>query len=93
MTIDLQTYISPNENVFAREFDGEIVVLDLGAGVYYGLNQVASAAWKAMGEGKVLRDLATELLGQFEVDEQTLLNDLVSLATEWQTKGLVRSKT
>ncbi len=82
--------IAPRDHVFAREFEGETVLLDLDGGLYYGLDPIASAVWKgACEEKKTIREVASEMLAQYEVDEETVLKDIVALATEWLTKGLV----
>ncbi len=85
------TQLSSNENVFARDFDGEIVLLDLDAGVYYGLDAIASCAWRELCEAQhSLADTVSKMLVAYDVDERTLMRDLTALATEWHAKGLVR---
>ena len=81
----------PRDNVFSREFDGELVVLDLDAGVYYGFNGVASDAWHGLCEsGKTVREVASEMVGRYQIDETTLMNDLLAVANEFVAKGLAR---
>lgn len=83
--------LSPRDHVFAREFDGEMVLLDLEGGLYYGLDAIASDVWKGVCEqGKTLREVVSDMLARYDVDEQTLMKDIVALATEWMTKGLVQ---
>jgi hypothetical protein len=86
--------LSPRDHVFAREFDGELVILDLDGGLYYGLDEIASAAWtRVCDQKKSIREAVSDMLARYEVDEQTLMNDIVALATEWITKGLVQQVT
>jgi hypothetical protein len=88
MTLD--DHIKPPDHVFAREFDGEIVLLDLNAGLYYGLNAVGSALWKGMCEnGKSGAEVAREMLARYDVEESVLTGDVIRLITEWAEKGLV----
>lgn len=88
--IDPTSRVSPRSHVFSREFDGEIVLLDLDAGVYYGLDAIATRVWKGSCDGgKTLEQVASDMVADFEVDNATLMKDLVALATEWVAKGLV----
>jgi hypothetical protein len=88
------THLSSNENVFAREFDGEIVLLDLGAGVYYGLDAVASQVWREVCDAQhSIAEAVTKMLASYDVDEATLLRDVTDLADEWVAKGLVKVRT
>jgi hypothetical protein len=84
------TQLSSNENVFARDFDGEIVLLDLDAGVYYGLDAIASRAWRELCDGRQsLAETVSKMHSSYDVDEPTLMRDLSHLASEWLAKGLV----
>ena len=85
------THLCSNENVFARDFDGETVLLDLGSGVYYGLDAVASKAWHEIcDQRRSIADAVAKMLTVYEVDEPTLLRDVTTLADEWLSKGLVK---
>ena len=78
------------DHVFARDFDGEMVLLDINDGLYYGLNAVGSAVWKGLCDGgKTAREVARDLLDDYDVEERRLLDDIVSLASDWVGKGLV----
>jgi len=86
-----ETRLSPNDNVFSREFDGELVLLDLDSGVYYGLDAVASDAWKRMCDAhKSVQETIADMLPLYDVQERTLAADLTALASDWLAKGLVR---
>jgi hypothetical protein len=88
------TRLSPTDHVFAREFDGELVLLDLNGGVYYGLDAVASHVWKAWCEGGgTLEEVTSDMLAKYDVDEVTLVKDIGALATDWVAKGLVEQVT
>jgi hypothetical protein len=93
MTFDENDRLRVRENVFAREFDGEIVLLDLGGGVYYGLDAIATEVWKGIASGRTLKDIVPALVASYEVDEHRLMNDLVGLASEWLDKKLVERVT
>jgi hypothetical protein len=89
MTLGENDHVRPRENVFAREFDGEIVLLDLDGGIYYGLDSMATHVWKEMTTGKSIRELVPNVLAMYEVEEKQLVGDLLALASDWIDKHLV----
>ena len=79
-------------HVHAREFDGELVILDLEKGQYYGLDPLGTTMWTRMAAGRSVGEVATELLGDYDVDARVLLDDLLALGNEWIRLGLVQRK-
>lgn len=75
------------DTVFAQEIEGEMVLLDMNTESYFGLDSVASDIWKLLREGKTLRETYEELLEMYDVEPETLRNDL-----ETFTKTLVDNK-
>ncbi len=92
--ISSTTQLAPSDNVFTREFDGELVLLDLGSGVYYGLDAIASQAWKRLcDEQKSIEETAQQMLTLYDVGEATLRADLDKLVEEWIAKGLAKVRS
>lgn len=85
---DSQQVVARRE-VLSRALDGETVILDLGAGRYYGLNEVGSEAWELIVAGTTVGDLRRHLLARFDVEESTLTSDLAELLTELQQRALI----
>ncbi len=83
------TRLAPKEHVHVREFDGELVVLDLKKGEYYALREVGVLAWQRMAAGKTFEEVAVEVAGSYDVAVAVALNDLLALGNEWVGRGLV----
>lgn len=79
----------PSPDVHTRSFDGETVVVDLKKGDYFGLNPLGGKLWDALAEGRSPREVAATLQGQFDVEPERLLADLVALTNELAERGLV----
>jgi hypothetical protein len=75
--------------VFAREFEGELVLLDLAGGEYYGLDALGARLWNGMLEGKSALEIAEMVKNEYDVDFERLVADLTSLAAELEKKGLL----
>ncbi|MDQ3648510.1 MAG: PqqD family protein [Actinomycetota bacterium] len=81
--------VRPTEGVFAREVDGELVLLHPQSGRYYGLDRVGLAMWEALGEGGSVAAARARLLGRFDVEPGRLDADLQRLVGELEREGLV----
>lgn len=76
-------------DVYAREFDGETVLVDLVGGDYFGLDEVGGRAWSGFVAGKTPVELAHELCEDYRVEPEVVLKDLIDLAQSLVSKGLL----
>jgi hypothetical protein len=76
-------------HVHTRAFDGELVVLDLDGGDYFGLDPLGSRLWRGLEQGSTPAEIATSLVGEYDVGYDRLLADLVTLADELVGRGLL----
>jgi hypothetical protein len=77
------------ENVHYRQFDDEIILLDLSRGEYFALNPVASRMWGHLVAGQSPGEIADLLQDEYDVGHQTLVDDCVALATQLVERGLL----
>jgi hypothetical protein len=90
MAMSRSTVIVPVTDVAFREIDREAVLLSLGTGHYYGMNEVATRAWALLTGGASLGDVVAQLQGEFDVAADVLERDLTTWLTMLVDKGLVR---
>lgn len=79
--------ISPS--VIYRDVSGEVVLLNLQSGVYYGLDPVGSRMWQLLMEQRPLDDVCSVMLEEYDVTADVLRADLSRLVDELASKGLV----
>ena len=84
-----RSIVRPREGVLARVVGGEMVVLDVGRGLYYGLNEVGTLAWTLWLEGLTLGEVEARLTAAYEVDAETLCADLLRLLNDLIANGLI----
>jgi len=82
--------VVPSPHVFAREFEGELVLLDLDGGLYFGLDGVGAAVWRAFGVSGTLEHAVSAVVSEFDVDEARARRDILALVEELEAKGIVR---
>ncbi len=82
-------YPTRTEEVAFRIIDGEAVLLHLDNGVYYTLNEVGSMAWELFDGVTSSEAIVATITEEYEVDTETVREDLRELLKDLATEGLV----
>ncbi len=72
-----------------RELDGEAVILQLEAGMYFGLDPVGTRLWQLIETHGQLRPVVEAALQEFDVPADVLERDLIELVSRLSEKELV----
>lgn len=89
--VGLDSTVSLSDEQVACELQGEMVVLSLADGEYYGLNPVAAAVWKHLEQPKRVSEIRDALLDEFSgVDDERCTAELSHLLTELRDLRLIR---
>lgn len=78
-----------SSDAIAKELDGELVLLDLQSGTYFGLNEVGSRIWELMESPVSVADINTKLLEEFEVSDEILSADVDAFLAVLHEKKLL----
>ena len=74
----------------SRQVGDETVILDLSRGMYFSLDPVGAKIWQLLTEGTGPDAIVSNLLGQYEVAEDRLREDVNSLVDELVSRGLLQ---
>lgn len=77
----------------SKEIDGEVVVLNLADGRYYGLNHVAGEVWQLVQEPRSLPELVDLIVAEFDVSPSEAAADLEGLLDDLLARELVVTAT
>ncbi len=81
-----------SEDVVSREVAGEMVLLDLASGLYFGLDPVGSRIWEVLDDGPcALNDVCAAIEAQFDAPREVIERDVIALMQELSEKSLVES--
>lgn len=81
--------ITTNKSVLVTELDGEVCMMSVDSGKYYGLNSVGSRIWE-LAQGKIsVREVINVLMAEFEVDEETCMEQTISYIKNLVNEGLM----
>jgi hypothetical protein len=82
-------HVAINPSVIYRELAGEVVLLNLQSGVYYGLDAVGSRVWQLLMQSRGLDEVCAILVDEYDVGPETLRADVDRLVGELSDKGLL----
>jgi hypothetical protein len=88
--IDLETIVEASSDQVSGELqEGDLAILNLRDGVYYGLNPVGSRIWALIQSPVSVKELRDKLLEEYEVDEEVCTRELIDLLSELSNKELI----
>ncbi|HET8564162.1 MAG TPA: PqqD family protein [Candidatus Binatia bacterium] len=82
-----------SDDVLFRDLSGEAVILNLSSGVYFGLDEVGTRMWDLFAEHGACEKVIQILLGEYQVEETRLRQDVDDLIRQLSEKGLVKIDT
>ena len=82
-------FVKPSD-VLVQELAGEAVLLHLGRGYYFGLNEVGTAVWKQLMNGVPVQVAYEHLLDEFDVTPERLHQDVTALVQDLLSHGLLQ---
>ena len=77
------------DNVVSAEIDGELVMLNMEQGRYYGMTGIAPYLWKVLDKPKTVSELVDSVCSNFDVCEETCRNDVQRFLGEMVDFGLI----
>lgn len=80
--VSLETRIVQGKDIFASDIDDEVVMANLNTDKYYGLNPVSTRIWHLIAEPTSVSDICTQLLTEFDIDEETCRNEVMVFVHE-----------
>ncbi|MBI3445414.1 MAG: PqqD family protein [Magnetospirillum sp.] len=80
---------SRNPALIATEVDGEVVMMHLDLGRYFGLDSIATDIWKRLETPMTFAALIDGLQADYEAERAVIAADVARLLAEMADKGLV----
>lgn len=76
-------------HIITRELDNEIVILDMEAGSYFGLDPIGSRMWSLFSSGKSLDEMCDEIVNEYDASKDEVLRDALALAEQLTNKRML----
>ena len=89
MTISSRSVVKAIKQQVSCDLSGEVVILNLQNGVYYGLNAVGARIWSLLETPRTVRDIQTALLDEYDIDSRACEEQVSSLLNDLAAHGLI----
>jgi hypothetical protein len=91
ITINEKTILALSPQASFQSLGDGAVILMIDSGQLYSCNETTEAFLKAVDGSRSLAEIIDAVLPEFEVDHETLRNDLLALAADLSSEGIVTS--
>lgn len=83
------TIVRKSARHVACEFNGEVVMLQLDEGRYFGLQGVGTAIWNNLDDARSVEEVCDDVAAQFDVDPAVCRNHALTFLASLQEAGLI----
>jgi coenzyme PQQ synthesis protein D (PqqD) len=83
------TIVVSNKRSAACDLDGEMVILQLDSGVYFGLNGVGTSIWNYIQEQRSIEDVISQMMVEYKVARTICEREILTLLQNMAAHGLV----
>lgn len=87
--ISTQSIVKAASDQVSSDLSGEVVILDLKSGVYYGLDTVGARVWQFIQEPLTVSEILSALLDEYDVEPSRCERDLLALLEQLSHRGLI----
>jgi hypothetical protein len=88
-TLSLSSSVIAAKDQVSSDLGGEVAILHLEDGMYYGLNAVGARIWSLVQEPRTVEELQDILVSKYEVEPDRCKSDLIALLQELADEGLI----
>jgi hypothetical protein len=94
-TISLTSRVRIQEGILSHLLQNELVLLNLGTGVYCGLDPVGTRIWQLLQTrpARPLQQIVDALVEEYDVDEERCIRDLFVLIARLEENKLIEIST
>ncbi len=88
-TVSERSTVVASKGQVSSDLGGEVAILDLDAGMYYGLDEVGARIWELIQEPRMVGDIRDTLVLEYDVEPERCERDLVDLLQKLAGEGLI----
>lgn len=81
--------IESNKRSAACDLEGEMVILNLDSGIYFGLNPVGASIWRYIESRRSLHEVIDYLMAEYSVSRERCQTEVIALLNNMAVHGLI----
>ncbi len=85
------TIVAAREQV-SSDLGGEVAILDLTVGTYYGLDEVGARVWELIQQPAAVSSVQAAIIGEYDVEPERAKRDVLALLQRLAEEGLIEVK-
>ncbi|HEX4124032.1 MAG TPA: PqqD family protein [Tepidisphaeraceae bacterium] len=87
--LSLSSRVCVSRDQISSRLAGDVVILNLKAGVYHGLEGTGAWIWNQIQRPKSVGDIVIAMLAEYDVDPERCQRELLALLGELARSGLI----
>jgi hypothetical protein len=91
-TLSVSSSIVAAKDQVSSDLGGEVAILHLKSGVYYGLDGVGARIWDLTQEPRTVEEVRDVILSEYDVEPNHCQSDLITLLQRLADEGLIEVK-
>jgi hypothetical protein len=88
-TVTERSTVVAAKHQVSSDLGEEVAILELGAGMYYGLNEVGARLWELVQEPRKVEEIQAVILDEYEVAPASGKRDVLALLQQLADSRLV----
>ena len=89
MKLTPSSIVVATSDQLSSELAGETVILHMGAGAYFGLDNVGTRVWALLKQPRPVTEICRELLSEYDVEPERCRQAVLALLGEMLEAGLI----
>ena len=85
----LSSLVSAAKRQVSADLDGDVVILELGSGIYYGLSEVGRSIWNRLDKPIGVDALCLSLMEEYDISREQCEQETLGFLNELASYGLV----
>ena len=92
MEVNTTSVVCQNTQLLSSEMDGEVVMMDIESGKYYGMNKMGSEIWKLIETPTTITAVCDTLQQTFDVNRPDCEREVLQFLAHMKKEELVSVK-
>jgi Coenzyme PQQ synthesis protein D (PqqD) len=90
MSIQMDSVIARNEDIFTGQIDDELVMVSINSGSYFVLNLSALRIWELLESPLSITGICDKLMEEFEIDPRICQSEVLNFVEKLHEKQIIK---